>query len=234
MPPGRLEWLLKQACECLDGIVICLRPVAEALSRLEGSDPVPGYEAYLKKYMSQFEARIAARFVLGLGVEFRARRLAERSTASIVNTIARCGTSLKISRRARKLRGKCEQDQGINDALARAFRAAGLPDPSSLLEEAASGDEVACAALRQACSRVHPLLFQPRGRPLDLATATHAVFLYLLREMDLKWTYTWHTGKERFTDLRTVATCEAWGRFNRACEPLFNPRPAWRLVNATD
>ena len=223
--------MVSAACDGVLDLVAKLQPLAEAIAEAQEEHGARCYAAYFEKqHLPAAEASVLGVFVLKLGNEFRERRLAERSAASLIKRLAQAETSLKISRCAQKIRIECERKSKMADALAQACWKAGVNDVSSLLTAAANRDEMACSRLRESVGKISRELVDPRGRDLILETATHAVFLAFLRDMAKDWKYTYDAIEGFCSDARTAVTYTALALDRSTRKRAFNPQPAYQLV----
>ena len=215
------EWALK------------LQRLAQAIARAAEEHGARCYAAYLtEENMPPAEAEALGWLIPRLGAQFQERRLAQRSAAQLLNGVVTAKTTLVISRRARVLRAHCEHCSKIGQALFGLGLTDSWNDLRALLTAASERDANACLRLQKVAAGVYKTLPKSRGQNLTLESATHAVFLALLREEGKRWTYTWNHVEEYFSDARTAVTSKVFGRYNSSGQPAFKPRSAHNLVRA--
>jgi hypothetical protein len=226
-------WAL-HICEWIEEVALKLQPIAEAIARAQDLREVRCYtEAFKSQNLRAIEAQALGAMVPLLGAQFRDRRSAEREAVSVLIKVVAAKTPLVISRQAQRL--KRENQGGKNtEALFRTGLWRTREDLRISLNAASERDPQACARLQQAARKIiaDELLPNPRGQKLSLETATHAVYLGILKEEGERWGYTDDVFKGYFADPRTAATCEAFKLYKISGKPAFNPKSAYNLVRA--
>jgi hypothetical protein len=205
-----------------------LRQLVEALERVEAGPPVAGYEAVLlKNGCPAFEALLIAYLIQYCGEALKRENDAERCLASGLRAIAKVEgkSTIVITRRAKALRDRLGSSC-VQAALGRACTKAGRPnlavELSKLIENAADRDPAACHAILIHAACLLPHLPDPRGRPLNLATAKHELLIEELHHRGRPRAFTWSPVEANFLDPATQATRTAVGN------PSFDPRYAAR------
>jgi len=223
-------WAL-HICELIEEVALKL---AEGIARAQDLREVRCYtEAFKSQNLPAIEAEALGVMVPWLGAQFRDRRSAEREAVSVLIKVVAAKTALVISRQAQRL--KEENEGGKNtEALFRTGLWRTREDLRILLNAASERDPQACARLQQAARKIisDELLPDPRGQKLSLETATHAVYLGILKEEGKRWGYTDDQSKECFADPRTAVTSEAFKLYKISGNPAFNPKSAYKLVRA--
>jgi hypothetical protein len=97
------------------------------------------------------------------------------------------------------------------------------------IKKAADRDKAACQVLIQHAAWLVPHLPDPRGRPLDVATAKHELLLDELHYRGRPRAFTWNPVEENFVDPATQATRTAVG--NPSFDPRFAARRLKRRLN---
>jgi hypothetical protein len=207
------KWLPRAvlACECILQWALKLQPLAAGFARAKEEHRARCYAAHFKKEdLAPAEAEILGVLVPRLGVQFQKRRSLIRSAGQLLRPLACARTTLVISRQAQLLSELCERGGEIGEALYGAGLTQSREELRSLLKAASERDANACYRLQQAGAKGYRRLPKSRGRQLTLESATHAVFLAILKEEGKRWGYTDHQYRVCFSDARTAATSEAF------------------------
>jgi hypothetical protein len=201
--------------------------VAQAVEQIEKLPPVKGYEPFLiEDGRHPIVARALAYAINKLGEELLEERLAERSLASAIVSLAKAAgaSSLVISRRAKVL-GRALNEALVEVPLRNACAVVGLSmsidSLQALVGRAIDRDDAACQRLVEISRMLRRRLRDPRGRVPSIASVSHELFLHLVKRA-----YTVDLFDGDMTDPATSATRTAIG------DPDFDPRPARRRLRA--
>jgi hypothetical protein len=225
---GAVDRFARQLWKYFEDARPTLVAFCEGVQRLEQSPPVAGYEDSL---IGEGHHALAARFlawnIRRLGKQLLEERRAERKLSSAIYAVARVehATPLVISRRARSIMAALGDGMAMS-ALCAACTEAGIPETDysfrDLAECAKGRDATACARLFKVCKALKPHIVDPRGLVPSDASATHELYLYVVKRG-----YTYDAYGSVFKDAATRATRIAMN------VEKFDPRPARRRLRRT-